>query len=241
MFGAVFSGGRIVIRDHVMEASRTEPRDGAIFAVNMLVNTEGGSTYTYEEYDPGSRRRDSRTCGISRRENTWTGWSGLQTMITSSPAPVLNISLILAHPTEGSFNHAIADRWWRTLHSRRHKVFFHDLYREKFYPVLTTEEIPENGLVPQEIEAHCREIAEADGIVIVHPNWWGQPPAILKGWVDRVIRPGVAYEFLESDQGEGVPRWLLKAKTAIVFNTSNTPLQREQDIFGDPLERLWKN
>ena len=35
---------------------------------------------------------------------------------------------------------------------------------------------------------HQREIKEADGIVVVHPNWWGQPPAILKGWVDRVLR-----------------------------------------------------
>jgi precorrin-6B methylase 2 len=49
VFRALVSGGRIVIRDHVMEPNRTEPRDGAIFAVNMLVNTEGGSTYTYEE------------------------------------------------------------------------------------------------------------------------------------------------------------------------------------------------
>jgi predicted O-methyltransferase YrrM len=49
VFRALVSGGRIVIRDHVMEPDRTEPKDGAIFAVNMLVNTEGGSTYTYEE------------------------------------------------------------------------------------------------------------------------------------------------------------------------------------------------
>jgi predicted O-methyltransferase YrrM len=49
VFHAMVPGGRIVIRDHVMEPDRTEPRDGAIFAVNMLVNTEGGSTYTYEE------------------------------------------------------------------------------------------------------------------------------------------------------------------------------------------------
>jgi predicted O-methyltransferase YrrM len=49
VFRAMVPGGRIVIRDHVMEPDRTEPRDGAIFAVNMLVNTEGGSTYTYEE------------------------------------------------------------------------------------------------------------------------------------------------------------------------------------------------
>ncbi len=49
VFRALVPGGRIVIRDHVMEPGRIAPRDGAIFAVNMLVNTEGGSTYTYEE------------------------------------------------------------------------------------------------------------------------------------------------------------------------------------------------
>jgi putative NADPH-quinone reductase len=84
-------------------------------------------------------------------------------------------------------------------------------------------------------------VARAEGIIIVHPNWWGQPPAILKGWIDRVFRPGIAYEFEEGDSGEGVPKGLLKAKTALVFNTSNTEAQREVQVFGDPLETLWKN
>ena len=80
----------------------------------------------------------------------------------------------------------------------------------------------------------------AEGIVVVHPNWWGQPPAVLKGWVDRVFRPGVAYRFEEGDGGEGIPIGLLKARAAIVFNTANTPDAREQSVFGDPLESLWK-
>ena len=46
---ALAYGGRIVIRDHVMEPNRIEPKDGAIFAVNMLVNTQGGSTFTFDE------------------------------------------------------------------------------------------------------------------------------------------------------------------------------------------------
>jgi predicted O-methyltransferase YrrM len=51
-FRALVPGGRIVIRDHIMEPDRTQPRDGAIFAVNMLVGTSGGTTYTYQEiYD----------------------------------------------------------------------------------------------------------------------------------------------------------------------------------------------
>jgi putative NADPH-quinone reductase len=66
------------------------------------------------------------------------------------------------------------------------------------------------------------------------------PPAILKGWIDRVLRPEVAYRFEADDKGEGVPVGLLKARSAIVFNTANTPDDREREIFGDPLEILWK-
>ena len=131
----------------------------------------------------------------------------------------MRISVILAHPKAGSFNHAIARTAVAQLETNGHKVFFHDLYEENFYPVLARDEIPKDAPLPVLIKEHCEELAEAEGIIVVHPNWWGQPPAILKGWVDRVIRPGVAYEFLESDSGEGVPKGLLNAKAAIVFNT----------------------
>ena len=151
------------------------------------------------------------------------------------------ISVILAHPDPASFNHAIAQTAIETIKANRHKVIFHDLYREKFDPLLPAKEINDYVKLPFKIKKHCEEIAVADGIIIVHPNWWGQPPAILKGWVDRVIRPGVAYEFLEGDSGEGVPQGLLKAKTALVFNTSNTKSNREKKVFGDPLETIWKN
>ncbi len=53
VFRALAPGGRIIIRDHIMEPDRTRPRDGAIFAVNMLVATRGGNTYTFEEIQTG--------------------------------------------------------------------------------------------------------------------------------------------------------------------------------------------
>jgi NAD(P)H dehydrogenase (quinone) len=153
----------------------------------------------------------------------------------------MQISVILAHPNRESFNHAIANTVVERLQSNGHIIFFHDLYSEKFDPVLPYKEIPDNASLPGAIRKHCDEIAKADGIVIIHPNWWGQPPAIMKGWIDRIIRPDIAYEFLEGDSGEGVPNGLLKAGTAIVFNTSNTPDEREKIVFGDPLETIWKN
>lgn len=153
----------------------------------------------------------------------------------------MNISVILAHPDPRSFNHAIADTAVSVLGKNEHHIFFHDLYGEKFDPILTASEVPAKAPLPEAVKIHCDELSSADGIIIVHPNWWGQPPAILKGWVDRVIRPEVAYRFLEGDSGEGVPFGLLKARTAIVFNTANTPPEREKNIFGDPLQLLWKN
>lgn len=151
------------------------------------------------------------------------------------------ISLILCHPSPGSFNHAIAQRARRTLEALGYEVAYHDLYAENFEASMPGSEIPRDAVLPDLVARHCEEIACAQGVVVVHPNWWGMPPAVLTGWVDRVLRPGVAYEFLEGDGGEGVPRGLLKAASAVVFNTSNTYPEREVKVFGDPLERIWKD
>ncbi len=149
------------------------------------------------------------------------------------------ILLILAHPNPGSFNHALARVVAGRLARDGHGVLFHDLYAEGFDPLLPAVEIPPEAALPPVVRRHCDALQAADGIVVVHPNWWGQPPAILKGWIDRVFRPGVAYRFTEGDGGEGVPRGLLKARAALVLNTSNTPEERERLVFGDPLEALW--
>lgn len=151
------------------------------------------------------------------------------------------ICVILAHPRKGSFNHAIAEVVIQTLGNNGHEVIFHDLYGENFDPLLPGEEIAAEAPLPSFIAQHCLEISRAQGLIIIHPNWWGQPPAILKGWLDRIFRPGWAYNFQEDDKGEGVPIGLLTAKAALVFNTSNTPAPREAAVFGDPLETIWKN
>ena len=153
----------------------------------------------------------------------------------------MNVLIILAHPDRGSLNHAIAGAVRDDMRAERHDVVFHDLYAERFDPLLVADEIPEDTDIPPLIQSHCRELCSADGIVIVHPNWWGQPPAILKGWIDRVFRPGLAYRFQEGDSGEGVPIGLLRAKAAVVLNTSNTEKARENAVFGDPLEAIWRN
>jgi len=147
----------------------------------------------------------------------------------------MNILLILGHQKSGSFCHAIAATAAEELQAASHEVVFHDLYAEKFDPILPHEEIPKNAPADPVVQQHCEELLAADGYVVVHPNWWAMPPAVLKGWIDRVVRQGVAYQF---GPGGGEP--LLTGKRAVVLTTSNTPRDDELRLFGDPLENLWK-
>ena len=149
----------------------------------------------------------------------------------------MKVLVIIGHQNRGSYCHAITETAINELKAAGHEVTFHDLYEEGFDPVLPHDEIPKGSTVAPIVQAHCDELAAADGFVVVHPNWWAQPPAILKGWIDRVFRQGVAYEFAE---GGGIVGHL-EGKKAVVITTSNTPRDVELELFGDPLENLWKN
>ncbi len=147
----------------------------------------------------------------------------------------MKVLLVVANPNPGSFCHAIAHTAQDQLQKLGHHVVFRDLYAERFDPLLPYAEIPKEAPLDPILQRYCQEVAQADGFVVVHPNWWSMPPAILKGWIDRVLRQGVAYDFTQ----EGL-RGLLQGRRAVVFTTSNTPRDVELSLFGDPLENLWK-
>ena len=157
----------------------------------------------------------------------------------------MRILSLVAHPRESSFCHAISGRVRNALSNAGHDVVHHDLYSEGFDPCLKAEEAYtigdtfEAALSRGEdpvVRQHRSDIAAADGLLIVHPNWWGKPPAILSGWMDRVLVPGVAYRLSTAD---GLPEGLLAIRTALVLNTSDTSAQREEEQLGDPLESIW--
>jgi putative NADPH-quinone reductase len=151
----------------------------------------------------------------------------------------MKVLLVLGHPAPGSFNHAICAAARASLEAAGHECRFHDLYAEKFDPVMTAAELPKDAVLPAEIERHCQDVGEADGLIIVHPNYWSAPPAILRGWVDRVLRAGRAYNFVPDGKGGAKPVGLLKARVGLVFTTANTPHEKEVELFGDPLHTHW--
>jgi putative NADPH-quinone reductase len=157
------------------------------------------------------------------------------------------VVLLLAHPRPDSFNHALARQVAGALESAGRRVIFHDLYREGFDPILRPEEAYTSGDRASQVarvtddpllRQHRAEIQQADGLLVVHPNWWGKPPAILAGWLDRVLVPGVAYQL---DHAGGVPLPLVHLRHLLVLNTGDTPLDRERETFADPLDAIWRN
>ena len=156
------------------------------------------------------------------------------------------VVVLLAHPRPGSFNHALAERVRDVLAGAGRPVRFHDLYVDGFDPVLTAEEAYTTGTRAEELLAatadplvrqHRDELRDATGLVAIHPNRWGKPPAILGGWLDRILVPGVAYRL---DDAGGAPEPLLALRRLLVVNTSDTTEERERTLFGDPLDAIWR-
>jgi NAD(P)H dehydrogenase (quinone) len=152
----------------------------------------------------------------------------------------MTASIILAHPYDKSFNHAIFNKIINTLKDNNIYTYSHDLYKEKYNPVLTKEELGKKPTKDKKVREYTKELLESELLIFIHPNWWGQPPAILKGYIDRVIRPPHAYDFNENDTGGGIPIGKLENKIGIVFNTSNTEEKRENNYFNDPLQFIWE-
>ncbi len=151
---------------------------------------------------------DNRLHGIRAKERSLSVSQSVMS-VTGETQTVMRVSVTLAHPDKARFNQTIASVVHEQLERNGHGLLFQDLCAENFEPHLVCEDIPKEALLPEQITSHCEELRQADGIVTIHPNWWGQPPAILKGWIDRVIRPGI--------DCEGIPKTLLRNEAAVVF------------------------
>ncbi len=128
----------------------------------------------------------------------------------------------------------MAERVREALAAAGHAVRFHDLYAERFDPVLTAGELRRGLSLEPLVLAHGNDLEACGGLVLVHPDWWGGPPALLKGWVDRVFRPGLAYEHEGEEFMAKRARGLLAGKRALVFATTDSPA-------GAPaLEAFWR-
>jgi NAD(P)H dehydrogenase (quinone) len=111
----------------------------------------------------------------------------------------MEVLLVSAHPHEDSFNHAVAAAAERGFERAGHHVTTLDLYALDFAPAMSVAERrayhSDHPLVDPMAAAHAALVRNAQVLVFVYPTWWSGPPAILKGWLERVLVPGVAFRF----------------------------------------------
>ena len=129
--------------------------------------------------------------------------------------------IVYCHPKEQSFTAAIRDLIVRKLEAAGAEVRINDLYRRNFHPVLSAHEIDiyfdsdaNTAPVAQDVE----DLKWCDTLIFVYPTWWYGMPAMLKGWLDRVMVPEVAFK-MPTDTRKGIQPGLTHIKRLGVFTT----------------------
>jgi len=148
--------------------------------------------------------------------------------------------LLYAHPDPQSYAASLHRCVKETLEEKGHEVDDCDLYAEGFAPVLSLEErrkYNDEDASHPEVESHVKRLMDARGIVFVYPTWWSGTPAILKGYLDRVWLPGIAFTMVK---GKLVSR-LHHIERFGVVTTYGSPRFINQVLLGDPNRRALMN
>lgn len=111
----------------------------------------------------------------------------------------MRVLLVVAHPNPDSFGHAIATTAVSAMRHTGHEVDVLDLYAEGFRTAMTREERHayhgDQPILDPMVQRHADLVRRAEAFVFVYPTWWSTMPAILKGWLERVMVPGVGFVF----------------------------------------------
>ena len=138
----------------------------------------------------------------------------------------MNALVVYCHPRPQSFTAAVRDTVVQALEAGGHVVKLIDLYGEGFDPVMSAEErhgYHDEGpnIVP--VRDHVERLGWAEMVVFVYPTWWFGLPAMLKGWLERVLVPGFAFQM--PDEKTGTRPLLQKIRRVVGVTTCGaTPL-----------------
>lgn len=170
-------------------------------------------------------------------------------------AAIMKVLIVYAHPEPSSFNGSMKDLAVKVLTSQGHDVQVSDLYAIGWNPETGPHDFTggrsdpdrlsiareqthamEHGTIAPEIKAEQDKLLQADFLILQFPIWWFGPPAILKGWFDRVFARGFAYH-----TGRKYDTGIFKNKLAMVATTTGTSAQTyaPDGIDGSLLTVLW--
>ena len=122
----------------------------------------------------------------------------------------MRLLVVFCHPSLESYGAALYDMACRTLRASGHDLRCRDLYREGFDPVLSIEEwnnyLSNTETIIAKHPDHIVDLQWAEGLVMIYPTWYYGPPAMLKGWLERVWLPGITFE-IPTSKGHRPSSW----------------------------------
>ncbi len=114
----------------------------------------------------------------------------------------VHAAIVIAHPCADSYTAALAARAASGLRAAGHTVDVVDLYALGFRTAMTAAErqayLGDEPILDPLVRSHADLVRRVDTLVFVYPTWWSGLPAILKGWLERVMVPGVGFVFDEN-------------------------------------------
>lgn len=151
--------------------------------------------------------------------------------------------IVYNHPHEGSFCSSIREAVENGLKTGNHEYKVIDLDKDGFDPVMrskdlkafvTAGKVGEDGLedVDPLVLRYMKMMRWAEQIVMIFPIWWMTTPAMTKGFIDKVIFPGIVYKM----EGGKLVSMLSSLKQVTIITTMNTPSEVYHDVFGNSLE-----
>jgi len=148
----------------------------------------------------------------------------------------MHCTLIIAHPYPGSFSHVLADLIKTTRASQNKEVYVIDLYQDQFKPQLSQPELRvynQGQSLDPLVKTYQTMLMKSDELICVFPIWWYEAPAIFKGFIDKVMMPGFAFE--ETPLGlEGKLTHILKTS---IITTSEVETNFIRNEAGNPIEQ----
>lgn len=149
--------------------------------------------------------------------------------------------VVHCHPDEASFSAALYRAACEALEGAGHELRRADLYAEGFEPVLSREErrayLGDPAAIERKVQPHVDALRWAEHLVFVFPTWFYGPPALLKGWLERVWLPGVAFE-PSKVKGRPPAPGLRNIRRLTVVTTSGSPWWWLK-VVGDPGRKLF--
>ncbi|WP_412990308.1 NAD(P)H-dependent oxidoreductase [Pediococcus siamensis] len=149
-----------------------------------------------------------------------------------------NAVIVYYHPYQGSFCHAILEATTKGLKNSGYQVDVIDLQADKFDPVMSSTDLlafVKHQMVDEQALDYVKRLKKASKLVFIFPIWWELMPAMVKGFIDKVIFPGSTYEYAKTITGMKTALPFLKQTQ--VITTMNTPKYVYQFIFGNAVKK----